>query len=340
LTGSGAEHRKQVFCRAGPLRTWDLSERFGGGQCTLRVPRCGSVVHKGRVRRVELMFGQFFGEFLLQRRAVTRLQLDAALRYQKERNKPVGLMAMDFGLLNGAQVSAVMEEQLVTGEQFGRIAVMSGLLTEESLHLLLAQQAEDHLLIGEALVEMEHLHLNDLEELLKEFRRQNVEEVRRIRRLLEAQPQAELLALMAMEVQRCLGRVLSGKVKIEDILPDWRGPALVKSIVVRLSCGGGTPIECTVHLSRTVVLPFVYCLLQKETWSERFIDEALSRFGRSVGYAVSAAMARAGTPAVTEGPQVRGLNTPDPAAVVFRLISGIGPFFLSLSIPDGAGPAC
>jgi hypothetical protein len=295
------------------------------------------LVRNGSVCRMELMFGQFFGEFLLQRRAVTRLQLDAALRYQKERNKPVGLMAMDFGLLNGAQVSTVLEEQLVTGEQFGRIAVSLGLLTEESLHRLLVQQAEDHLLIGEALVEMEHLHLNELEDLLKEFRLQNAEEVRRISRLLEAQPQAELLALMALEVQRCLGRVLSGQVKIEDILPDWKGPALAKSIVNSLSRPEGNPIECTVHLPKAVVLPFVYCLLQRETWSERFIDEALARFGRSVGYAVSAALTRAGTPTITDGQQVRGLNTPDPAAVVFRLISGIGPFFLSLSIPDGTG---
>jgi hypothetical protein len=282
------------------------------------------------------MFGQFFGEFLLQRGAVTRLQLDGALRLQKEGNKTVGLMAMDFGLRSAAQVSSILAEQLVSGEQFGRIAVSSGLLTEESLQLLLAQQAEEHLLIGETLVEMDALQLSDLEKLLEDFHRQNAEEEQRILRLLEAHSQAGLFGRIVLEVQRCLGRALSGKVKVEDILLEWKGPALARSIMIRLSSAEGKPIECSINFPQAVVLPFVYCLLQRETWSERFIDEALVRFGRSVGYAVSAAMVRAGAPMVAEEPHVRGPGSPGPASIVFRLTTGIGPFFLSLNIPERA----
>jgi hypothetical protein len=278
------------------------------------------------------MYGQFFGEFLLQKKRVTRLQLEGALRIQQERNKPIGVMAMDFGLLSASQVGAILEEQLVTDEPFGRIAVRLGALSEESLRTLLSQQSEEHLLIGQALTGTECLSLGELEVLLDEFRRQNAQEERRIRDRLEDHPGGRLLVQLAVPVQRRLSRAIAGMVKVEDVLSEWKGPALAKTIAISLSRQDGSLIECGLHLPGAVVLPFVYCLLQRETWSKRFIDEALVQFGRSLAYAVSAELARAGSLAATEEVHVQGPDTPGPASLILRLHSGIGPLIFSFRV--------
>ena len=279
------------------------------------------------------MYGQFFGEFLLQRRVVTRAQLDEGLRLQEERNKPLGVMAMDFGMLSAADVVTILEEQQTSEEPFGRIAVRRGLLTENALQRLLAQQAEEHLFLGQGLVERGFLTHSDVEELLKEFQRQSVEDGRTLQRLLRERKQGDLLARMALPIQRCLSRVLSGAVKIEDVLTEWKGPALAKRIAVLLSRERDGVWECTVHLPRPAILPFVYCLLQRETWSERFIDEALARFGRMLAYAVAAELNRAGFPVATQEVLVRGPGIPEPESTILRLNSGIGPLFVGLSTP-------
>jgi hypothetical protein len=276
------------------------------------------------------MFGQFFGEFLLQRGAVGRMNLDAAVRLQKERNKPIGLMAMDFGLLTSDQVASILDEQRATDEQFGQIAVRLGLLDPTSLTMLLSHQAEDHLFIGQALVEKGCLRLEELELLLDEFRRYAALEAGRIRRVVESHPGGEVLVACVAPVQRCLSRTLSGAVKVDDALVEWNGLEPAKTISVSLSLGGGGKLAIGLLLSRTAVPRFVYCLLQKETRSERLIGESLSGFGNSLAYAVAADLTRAGEPALAEEVLVGGRGLPDSEAVVLQLASGIGPLFLSL----------
>jgi hypothetical protein len=276
------------------------------------------------------MFGQFFGEFLLQRGAVGRMNLDAAIRLQKERNRPIGLMAMDFGLLTSEQVASVLEEQRATDEQFGQIAIRRGLLDYKSLAMLLSHQAGDHLFIGQALVEKGCLRLEELEFLLDEFRRHAALEAGRIRRVVESLPRGEVLVACVAPVLRCLSRTLSGAVRVDDALVEWNGFEPARTISVSLSFGRGGRLALGLLLSRTALPRFVYCLLQKETRSERIIGESLSGFGSALAYAVAAELTRAGEPASAEDVLVEGNGLPDSEAVVLQLASGIGPLFLSL----------
>jgi hypothetical protein len=286
------------------------------------------------------MYGQFFGEFLLQKGIVTRLQLDEGLRLQQERNRPLGLMAIDFGLLSTEQVVRILEEQLISDEPFGQVAVRLGLLSEESLRMLLSQQAEEHLLIGQALIAKGYVRMEEIERLLVEFRRRSAQEEHSFRLLLEERPHGELLLITTPPIHRCLCRVVSGMVKVDELLTAWKEPSPSRTILIRLSREQGGCIDLGVHIPRMVLLPFVYCLLQRETWSDRIIDEALVSFGRSLAYAVSAGLSRAGIPATTEGVHVQGASEPVQEAVVLRMNSGIGPVYLSFSAAeqsDGAG---
>jgi hypothetical protein len=131
-------------------------------------------------------------------------------------------------------------------------------------------------------------------------------------------------------VLRCLSRTLSGAVKVEDALVKWNGVQPARTISVSLSFGRGGKLAIGLLLSRTAVPRFVYCLLQKETRSERIIGESLSGFGNAVAYAVAAELTRAGEPATAEDVQVEGNGQPDSEAVVLQVASGIGPLFLSL----------
>jgi CheY-specific phosphatase CheX len=114
---------------------------------------------------------KFFGQYLIEKGAISRKQLLEAVEYQKNVNIKLGTLAIDRGLMDHEQVQTVIELQKKENKFFGELAIEKGFLTREHLDDLLNQQKSDRVYLGEALVEKGFLTLQELEANLKDYKK-------------------------------------------------------------------------------------------------------------------------------------------------------------------------
>jgi CheY-specific phosphatase CheX len=114
---------------------------------------------------------KFFGQYLIEKGAISRKQLLEAVEYQKNVNIKLGTLAIDRGLMDHEQVQTIIELQKRENKFFGELAIEKGYLTREHLDDLLNQQKSDRVYLGEALVEKGFLTLQELEANLKDYKK-------------------------------------------------------------------------------------------------------------------------------------------------------------------------
>lgn len=119
------------------------------------------------------MYAQFFGNYLLSKRAVTSEQVIQAMEEQHIRHLKLGTLAIHAGYMDAAQVDDVLMRQAQECKRFGELAVEAGYLTNEQVEDLLSQQIPIYLLIGQQLVENGALTNAQLEELITSYQRDN-----------------------------------------------------------------------------------------------------------------------------------------------------------------------
>jgi CheY-specific phosphatase CheX len=95
---------------------------------------------------------KFFGQFLLERGAITREQLLQATELQSARNRPLGAIAVEKGYLSPEQAQRINSEQQSTDRRFGELALELKFMTEPQVHEVLKLQSESRIRIGEAMV--------------------------------------------------------------------------------------------------------------------------------------------------------------------------------------------
>lgn len=113
---------------------------------------------------------KFFGQFLVEKRVVSREVLLQAIELQESTNLSFGATSLAMGLLTEADIEKVHNAQRSEDLRFGDMAVKLGLLTAEQMLEVLARQKNTHLYIGEALVKIGGLQANDLPKYLDEFK--------------------------------------------------------------------------------------------------------------------------------------------------------------------------
>jgi hypothetical protein len=92
--------------------------------------------------------------------------------------EPIGLIAVDHGLIKGRQIDEVLDCQRNTNKKFGEIGVELGLLTEQKVGSLLQIQKYRVLTsITEALALAGQLSLDAGVRLLSDFVREHPEEI-------------------------------------------------------------------------------------------------------------------------------------------------------------------
>ena len=112
---------------------------------------------------------KFFGQFLLEKGAITREQLIDALEYQQSRVLKLGEIAVQQGYLTPEQVKFINEEQKRTDKLFGELAVELGYLTQEQLEKLITIQKNNHIFLGQILVDKGYISGQELSKYLEEF---------------------------------------------------------------------------------------------------------------------------------------------------------------------------
>ncbi|MBS7456959.1 chemotaxis protein CheX [Coralloluteibacterium stylophorae] len=109
------------------------------------------------------MAAKFLGQFLLEKGAITREQLLAALDAQQASNPLLGELAEQRGLLTATQARRINERQRAEDRRFGDIAVEMGLLDAAQVDALVAAQKAQRKLFGEILIEQGTLTRDELE---------------------------------------------------------------------------------------------------------------------------------------------------------------------------------
>ena len=110
-----------------------------------------------------------FGEFILHEKLVTQEQLDVALEYQRNYNRPMGKFAQSLGYINRRDNVRILLLQMKNGRRYGDIAVEMGYLTEEQVGNILAVQRGDNVMLGKILVQNGVLSRSQLLKALKDF---------------------------------------------------------------------------------------------------------------------------------------------------------------------------
>ncbi|KHK02059.1 hypothetical protein [Desulfovibrio sp. TomC] len=108
----------------------------------------------------------FLGRFLVEQGAITEAQLEDGLRYQREKNRRIGEVAVERGVLSPDQVDVIRGRQDGDPRLFGDIAVGERHLSRRSLDDLLFIQKIQHTYLGEALLLLGHIPRSQYQELM------------------------------------------------------------------------------------------------------------------------------------------------------------------------------
>lgn len=119
------------------------------------------------------MYAQFFGNYLLNKKAVTAEQLASAIASLADTHIRLGTLAMHKGYMTAAEVDEVCFLQTREDKRFGEIAIERNYLFEDQLEDLLKSQNPDYLLLGQNLVDTGALSNSELEELMIEYQSEN-----------------------------------------------------------------------------------------------------------------------------------------------------------------------
>ena len=116
------------------------------------------------------MIPKFFGQYLLEKRIITREQLADAINYQHKQRQKLGELAVSGGYMSKPQVEEVHREQKSSDALFGEIAVRKGYLNPKDLKKLITLQDNSHIYFGDALVKLGILSESEIECQLVKFK--------------------------------------------------------------------------------------------------------------------------------------------------------------------------
>lgn len=170
------------------------------------------------------MTAKFFGEFLIEKQALTVEQLEYVLAYQKKNNSLLGEMAIQANYMTEKQVVEVLYAQEKTSDKFGQTAVQMKLLTMEQLKRLLLIQADNHVYLGEAIVQVGLIDGEKVNKYLNEYTKEVRKQAIIFTQQLESIPVKDVLQHIIDITLKYFSRlgflVKADSVVKEDEMPD------------------------------------------------------------------------------------------------------------------------
>ena len=115
--------------------------------------------------------GKFFGQYLLAKNKITSQELEAALKYQKEKNLTLETICKREGLLNedeAKQVHNVQKE--FPDKSFAEIVVEKNFLDQETLEDVIKEQKKNQVYLGQALVGVGAVSQEEINQELKNYK--------------------------------------------------------------------------------------------------------------------------------------------------------------------------
>lgn len=119
------------------------------------------------------MYGQFFGSYLLNKKAVNPEELGEAIANMGNSHIKLGTLAMYKGFMTSDEVDECCYIQRREDKLFGKIALERNYLFDEQLEVLLESQVPDYLRLGQTLVDMGVLTNAMLHDLMISYNEEN-----------------------------------------------------------------------------------------------------------------------------------------------------------------------
>lgn len=116
------------------------------------------------------MFNQHFGNYLLKKKILKPEELIEVLEEQRLTKVKLGVLAIDSGYMDAAQVNHVHKLQMSRNLRFGELAIEEGFLTEKQVDELLHMQKKSNVLLGQVLIEKEIFTFEKYEEVLIQYK--------------------------------------------------------------------------------------------------------------------------------------------------------------------------
>ena len=114
----------------------------------------------------------FFGEYLTSNKKLKSDQLGAALELVQSKNKKLGDLAIERGMVTAQQANDLNKKQREVDKPFGMLAVDAGLMSEEQVQTLLKVQKETKLSLAKAIADLQLLDIDSLNRSLHTFKAQ------------------------------------------------------------------------------------------------------------------------------------------------------------------------
>lgn len=119
------------------------------------------------------MFDRIFGEYLVEKTALTKIQLTEVYAEQDNSRVRLGLIAVSEKLMDNAQIEEVNKLQAIMDKRFGDIAVEKGYLSEGQVSRLLKVQGNKFLVFMQTILNKNYLTMNELTAELEQYQREN-----------------------------------------------------------------------------------------------------------------------------------------------------------------------
>ncbi|SFA72078.1 hypothetical protein SAMN05216249_101196 [Acetitomaculum ruminis DSM 5522] len=116
------------------------------------------------------MYTQFFGNYLLNKKLITREQLLKAMEEQTKTHIKLGTLAIYQGYMTASEVENVHILQTHEDRRFGEVAIEEGYLTPEQVELLCSAQKPDYLYFGQSLINAGVFTTTEFESLLEQYK--------------------------------------------------------------------------------------------------------------------------------------------------------------------------
>lgn len=275
---------------------------------------------------------KFFGQFLLEKQALTVEQLVQAVKYQETINLRFGDYAHTMDYISEDDVQRLQDEQKTMDMMIGELAVKLFLLTAEQVDEILTMQKNDHLFLGEALTQMGFMSPKAVEKELALFTEDQKGYVRGKIAMPDGVKDPDNLSDLVDITQKMFRRIAHMDVKLADgVLVESVGNPVMKSPAASIKLSGAVNCEYILSMPHAATVAVASSVMGEDASYEpdEILLDGVKEFCNIVCGNFTARMAQKGK-TVDLSPPVDAVLSGDKKAASFALTSTEGEISLLL----------
>ncbi len=283
----------------------------------------------------------FFGQYLLDKRMISREQLNDAISFQEESNRRIGEIACERGYLSKDQTDFIFQEQKRVDRPFGAIALEHRFLTRNQLDDLLFTQTVFSTHLGEALLIKGYISPEQFSDELEQFRKEQQDRQDSLQKMFGNFKERALYEAIVGAVRKAFTRFSARDLKIDNLCCGRElSYELCFETQVRTREKGN--MSCEAFMSRNLAAEFIAgfngnaspCL-------GRCVNELLAFFKIIESYLCQSCMDLGLNveDSLSRGEECSGIVKLEDEYLFVQLTTPAGPMILRIAIEHGLDPA-